>query len=97
MDRDRVVDVLNAAAGDGRLTIEELDERVTVALSARTLGEPAERTAGLPAVPGGGEAKDVGRIEQQGGSAARGEGRVVPRGWRSSRPGAMWLSTSPGR
>ncbi|MBT2418345.1 DUF1707 domain-containing protein [Streptomyces sp. ISL-22] len=79
VDRDRVVDVLNAAAGDGRLTIEELDERVTVALSARTLGELAELTADLPAVPGGGEVKDVVRIEQQGGSAARGEGWVVPR------------------
>ena len=27
-DRDRVVDVLRLAAGDGRLTLEELDERV---------------------------------------------------------------------
>jgi hypothetical protein len=78
-DRDRAVDVLNAAAGDGRLTIEELDERVTAALSARTVGELAELTVDLPATPGGVEVKDVVRIEQQGGSAVRGGEWVVPR------------------
>ncbi|MFG2556571.1 DUF1707 domain-containing protein [Streptomyces sp. NPDC048581] len=79
VDRDRVVDVLNAAAGDGRLSMEELDERVTAALSARTLGELAALRADLSPVPGGVEAKDVVRIEQQGGSFVRGEGWVVPR------------------
>lgn len=56
--------------------MEELDERVTTALSARTL---AELTADLPPLAGGAEAKDVVRIEQQGGSVIRGEGWVVPR------------------
>lgn len=80
-DRDRVVDVLTGAAGDGRLTAEELDERVEAALSARTLGELAVLTADLPAVAGAvpAEVKDVVRIEQQGGSARRGDGWVVPR------------------
>lgn len=78
-DRDRAVDVLNAAAADGRLTMEELDERVTAALSARTVGELAELTVDLPAVASGVEVKEVARIEQQGGSAVRGEGWVVPR------------------
>ena len=80
-DRDRVVDVLRIAAGDGRLTAEELDERLEVALSARTMGELAVLTADLPAVAGQivAEAKDVVRIEQQGGSALRGDGWVVPR------------------
>lgn len=81
-DRDRVVDVLRIAAGDGRLSAEELDERLEVALSARTLGELAGITADLPAVSGSGtvaEVKDVVRIEQQGGSASRGDGWVVPR------------------
>ncbi|WP_406417580.1 DUF1707 domain-containing protein [Streptomyces sp. NBC_01614] len=78
-DRDRAVDVLNAAAGDGRLTIEELDERVTTALSARTVGELAELTVDLAAAPGRVEVKDVVRIEQQGGSAVRGGEWVVPR------------------
>ncbi len=81
-DRDRVVDALSAAAGDGRLTHEELDERVGAALVARTLGELAALTADLPAVPRGpaaAEAKDVVRIEQEGAATRRGEGWVVPR------------------
>ncbi|MER5756445.1 hypothetical protein [Streptomyces sp. NPDC002088] len=36
-------------------------------------------TADLPAAAGGAEAKDVVRIEQQGASAVRGDGWVVPR------------------
>lgn len=77
-DRDRVVDMLRIAAGDGRLTAEELDERLEAALSARTLGELAGLTADLPA-DAAGEVKDVVRIEQQGGSAVRGAGWAVPR------------------
>ncbi|MFJ8192926.1 DUF1707 domain-containing protein [Streptomyces sp. NPDC096094] len=81
-DRDQVVDVLSGAAGDGRLTAEELDERVEAALTARTLGELAVLTADLPVVPVGGpavEVKDVVRIEQEGASTRRGDGWVVPR------------------
>ena len=37
-DRDRAVELLRVAAGDGRLTAEELDERLGVALTARTYG-----------------------------------------------------------
>src|SRR5712691_8192286 len=51
-DRDRVVELLRVAAGDGRLTAEELDERLEVALTARTYGELAALTTDLPAVPG---------------------------------------------
>ena len=36
-DRDTAVDILCAAAADGRLTMTELDERVGSALTARTL------------------------------------------------------------
>ena len=36
---DRVVELLRVAAGDGRLTAEELDERLEVALTARTYGQ----------------------------------------------------------
>jgi hypothetical protein len=80
-DRDRVVDVLRIAAGDGRLTAEELDERLEAALSARTMGELAALTVDLPSVADGDavEAKDVVRIEQEGASVRRGEGWVVPR------------------
>src|SRR5215831_15469836 len=51
-DRDRVVEVLRVAAGDGRITAEELDERVGAALTARTYGELAALISDLPAAPG---------------------------------------------
>ena len=50
-DRDRVVDALRIAGGDGRLTAEELDTRLEIALSARTLGELAGLTASRPTAP----------------------------------------------
>ena len=80
-DRDRTVDVLRVAAGDGRLTLEELDERLETALSARTVGELAVLTADLAAAAGpvSGEAEDVLRIRQEGASTRRGDGWVVPR------------------
>jgi hypothetical protein len=83
-DRDRTVDVLRLAAGDGRLTAAELDERLDDALTARTIGELAELTTDLPpvaATPNGGtvEVKDVLRIIQQGGSVGRDSRWVVPR------------------
>jgi DUF1707 SHOCT-like domain/Cell wall-active antibiotics response LiaF, C-terminal len=46
-DRERVVAVLASAAADGRLTLEEHSQRVTLAYSARTLGELAELTSDL--------------------------------------------------
>src|SRR5258707_7957238 len=51
-DRDRVVEILRVAAGDGRLSADELDERLEAALTARTFGELAALTTDLPA-PGG--------------------------------------------
>ncbi|MGH3304482.1 MAG: DUF1707 SHOCT-like domain-containing protein [Streptosporangiaceae bacterium] len=48
-DRDEVVEKLRVAAGDGRLTPEELDERLEAALTARTYGELAALIADLPA------------------------------------------------
>ncbi|MCH5671047.1 DUF1707 SHOCT-like domain-containing protein [Streptomyces gilvus] len=79
-DRDRVVDVLRIAAGDGLLTSDELDERLEVALSARTLGELSALTADLPNVSAEADAKDVVRIEQVHSGAIERVGRwVVPR------------------
>ena len=48
-DRDRVVELLRVSAGDGRLTAEELDERLEQAMTARTYGELAKLVADLPA------------------------------------------------
>jgi hypothetical protein len=81
-DRDRVVELLRIAAGDGRLSAEELDHRLEMALAARTYGELAELTRDLPAVPGSAtaaEAKDLVRIESGSGSARRDGHWVVPR------------------
>ncbi|TCO20296.1 uncharacterized protein DUF1707 [Kribbella steppae] len=72
-DRDRVVDALRVAGGDGRLTAEELDLRLESALSARTLGELAELTADLPNALAA-KTKDVLVVEQHGGKYVR-EGR----------------------
>ncbi|MGW3289590.1 DUF1707 SHOCT-like domain-containing protein [Streptomyces sp. NPDC001002] len=72
-DRDRVVDVLRIAAGDGRLDAEELDIRLENALTARTLGDLAKLTADLPTAPAA-RAKDLLLVEQHGGKYIR-EGR----------------------
>jgi uncharacterized protein DUF1707 len=47
-DRDLAVDILRVAAGDGRLTAAELDERLDTALTAHTISELAALTADLP-------------------------------------------------
>jgi len=48
-DRDAVVERLREAAGDGRIDLEELEERIEKALTARTYGELEALTADLPA------------------------------------------------
>ena len=48
-DRDQVAESLRVAAGDGRLTAEELDERLESALTARTYDNLAVLVADLPA------------------------------------------------
>jgi Domain of unknown function (DUF1707) len=90
-DRDRVVELLRVAAGDGRLTPEELDERLEAALTARTYNELAVLTVDLPAIPdqAGGrgraagavslpEAKDLVKINVTSGTAKRDGHWVVP-------------------
>jgi hypothetical protein len=82
-DRDRVVELLRVSAGDGRLTAEELDERLELAMTARTYGELAKLVADLPAarsvasVPAP-RVKDVVRIDCGSGHARRDGPWVVP-------------------
>jgi len=84
-DRDRVVEILRVAAGDGRLTADELDERLESALTARTYRELAALTADLPATAAAGsgaakaEPKDLVQINCKGSSAQRVGRWVVPR------------------
>ena len=82
-DRDRVVELLRVAAGDGRLTAEELDERLEAALTARTYSELAVLTTDLPAAPlpaglAPEEAKQLVKIDCGSGVARRDGQWVVP-------------------
>jgi hypothetical protein len=83
-DRDRVAEVLRVAAGDGRLSAEELDERLEAALTARTYGELAAAIRDLPAATGfvaGAPVpapKELARIDCHGSNATRDGRWLVP-------------------
>jgi hypothetical protein len=83
-DRDRVAELLQVAAGDGRLTVEELGQRLEKALTARTYGELAALTRDLPAAGGlaagtpASQPKSVVRIDRTSGWAKRDGSWVVP-------------------
>jgi hypothetical protein len=88
-DRDRVVELLRVSAGDGRLTADELDERLELAMTARTYGELAKLVADLPAdgsvasvpaprAPRAPRAKDVVRIDTGSGHAVRNGRWILP-------------------
>lgn len=83
-DRDRIVELLRVAGGDGRLSAEELDERVGAALTARTYGELSALVSDLPPASGGpvagsaAQPKEVVRLDCQHSNIRR-EGRwMVP-------------------
>jgi uncharacterized protein DUF1707 len=89
-DRDQVVELLRVAAGDGRLSPEELDDRLEQALTARTYAELAALTADLPATPGAvvmppgvtavsATPKELVRIDVRGSSICRDGRWVVPK------------------
>jgi hypothetical protein len=86
-DRDRVVELLRVSAGDGRLTAEELDERLERAMTARTYGELARLVSDLPVegavaspptAPQAPQAKEVTRIDIRSGHVQRVDRWVVP-------------------
>jgi hypothetical protein len=82
-DRDEVVEQLRVAAGDGRLTAEELDERLEAALTARTYGELAALTADLPdagqqASVAPQQARELLRFDRRGGNVSQTGHWVVP-------------------
>jgi hypothetical protein len=52
-DRDRAIEVLKASFAEGRLTKDELDERVGQALLTRAFAELMALTADLPVGPFG--------------------------------------------
>ncbi len=52
-DRHKVADVLRQAAGEGRIDLDELDERLEATYRAKTYGELVPITADLPVAGGG--------------------------------------------
>lgn len=84
-DRDAVIERLRVAAGDGRLTADELDERLEIAFNAKTYGELAVLTSDLPispvtsAVAPAVTPKEVARIDCRSGHVARDGQWVIPR------------------
>jgi len=52
-DRERIADVLREAAGDGRLSMAELDERLDAVYAAKTYAELEPITRDLPATGAG--------------------------------------------
>jgi hypothetical protein len=56
-DRERAIDVVKAAYGEGRLTKEEFDQRVNRIATARTYGDLSMTISDLPAGPLGGVAQ----------------------------------------
>lgn len=82
-DRDNVVEQLRVAAGDGRLTPAELDERLEAALTAKTYAELAALTADLPAArqPAGvasQQPRDLLRFDRRGGNVRQSGQWLVP-------------------
>jgi hypothetical protein len=51
-DRERVASTLRVAAGEGALSVEELDERLSAAYSAVTRAELLHLVSDLPSLPG---------------------------------------------
>src|SRR4051812_35467248 len=100
-DRAAVATALGRHMADGRLTVEEYEERVGRAYAARTYGELAELTADLPS-PGvvRPAARPVPRPTYAGacGNAAWGRGyqRAVWSGWLTTAllVTSIWLVTS---
>jgi len=96
-DRDQVAEALRIAAGDGRLTADELDERLERALTARTYADLTVLVADLPAVPGAGispaaPAKELVTIECRSSSTERVGRWPVPARMRlSAHSGAVTL------
>ncbi|MCW2881624.1 MAG: hypothetical protein JWQ95_5724 [Sphaerisporangium sp.] len=95
-DRDQVVEQLRVAAGDGRLTIEELGERLETALAARTYGELERVLLDLPAVPGAAPSKAPAPVSKDILRLQTGSGKIHRAGvW--AVPGRLEVATRSGQ
>lgn len=85
-DRERTAEHLRAHAGEGRLTVDELTERLDGVYEARTAGELARLTADLPAVrpsrarePAGVATRSPWLVSVMSGATRKGHFRMGPR------------------
>ncbi|PWI18146.1 hypothetical protein DI272_31375 [Streptomyces sp. Act143] len=73
-DRERVAEILRDALAEGRLDMEEFEERLEATYKARTYGELTPITRDLPAAPGAAPAVNLSKEAQPSGSWA---GRIT--------------------
>ncbi|WP_029090423.1 DUF1707 SHOCT-like domain-containing protein [Brevibacterium album] len=94
-ERDAVIETLREAAGDGRLTVEELTERMELAAAARTYADldplvedlPVPRpSAAVEGAAGLGAAAASGAVVPAGGGAPLVPARQGEPGWEPHRP-----------
>ncbi|RIQ11201.1 DUF1707 SHOCT-like domain-containing protein, partial [Jiangella rhizosphaerae] len=82
VDRERVAEALRQAAGDGRLTLSELEERLEATFKARTYGELQPITRDLPQgpypLPGGNPAANWPQGRAAAGAAVAPAGGAAP-------------------
>ncbi|UOY00530.1 DUF1707 SHOCT-like domain-containing protein [Blastococcus sp. PRF04-17] len=91
-DRAAVAEALGAHMSAGRLTLEEYDERLARAYSAKTYGELAELTADLPNAP---RHRPPTRTEQSAPALpASASAQQGPWGWDDRHSWRAWASTA---
>lgn len=100
-ERERVLNALQEHLAAGRLTVDEYDERLARAYTAKTYGELAELTADLPRTPTATPARSprVDPPEQRQPAAACAPGGDLRSAWRAWATTSLivltiWLATS---
>lgn len=78
-DRERVADRLRSAVGEGRLTLDEFEQRLSGVLAARTFGEVEPFVADLPGGPVSVSPPDYGHLRTTAAGLKRRGRWVVPR------------------
>lgn len=77
-DRERIVERLNQAVSEGRLTLNEFEERIDGALAARTYGEVEPYVSDLPLDPRAQAQPDRATFSARGSSIVRNGRWTVP-------------------
>ncbi len=83
-DRERVAGRLREAVGDGRLTLEEFEQRLNGVMEARTFGDAVPFVSDLPGAPVAGAVPEYAEIRTTASTLKRRGKWVVPRRLRAS-------------